>query len=90
MWAHYLAIVAVTIAFYRPRLSPLWLMPLVFWAVPNMLPRGNLAWLLLWHAMLVLTLLPAAGVAVPRCPRDGRRERSAKSPRSTPVHRNAR
>jgi hypothetical protein len=30
-----------------------------------MLPRGNLAWLLLWHAMLVLTLLPAAGVAVP-------------------------
>ena len=65
VWAHYLAIVAVAIAFYRPRLSPLWLMPLAFWAVPNMLPRGNLAWLLLWHAMLVLTLLPAAGVAVP-------------------------
>jgi hypothetical protein len=65
VWAHYLAIVAVAIAFYRPRLSPLWLMPLVFWAVPNMLPRGSLVWLLLWHAMLVLTLLPAAGVAVP-------------------------
>ena len=65
VWAHYLAIVAVAIAFYRPRLSPLWLMPLAFWAVPNMLPRGNLVWLLLWHAMLVLTLLPAAGVAVP-------------------------
>jgi hypothetical protein len=40
-------------------------MPLAFWAVPNMLPRGNLGWLLLWHAMLVLTLLPAAGLAVP-------------------------
>jgi alpha-1,2-mannosyltransferase len=65
VWAHYLAIVAVAIAFYRPRLSPLWLMPLIFWAVPHMLPRGNLVWLLLWHAMLVLTLLPAVGVAVP-------------------------
>ncbi|TMB86103.1 MAG: DUF2029 domain-containing protein [Chloroflexi bacterium] len=65
VWAHYLAIVAVAIAFYRPRLSPLWLMPLAFWAVPNMLPRGNLVWLLLWHAMLVLTLLPAAGLAAP-------------------------
>ena len=65
VWAHYLAIVAVAIAFYRPRLSPLWLMPLAFWAVPNMLPRGNLVWLLLWHVMLVLTLLPAAGVAIP-------------------------
>jgi hypothetical protein len=65
VWAHYLAIVAVAIALYRPRLSPLWLMPLVFWAVPNLLPRGDLVWLILWHAMLVLTLLPALGVAVP-------------------------
>ncbi|MDX6522421.1 MAG: alpha,2-mannosyltransferase [Gaiellales bacterium] len=65
VWAHYLAIVAVAIALYRPRLSPLWLMPLVFWAVPNLLPRGNLVWLVLWHAMLVLTLLPALGVSVP-------------------------
>jgi hypothetical protein len=59
VWMHYLAIAAVAFALYRPRLNLLWLMPLVFWAVPNMLPRGNLAWLLLWHGMLVVALWPA-------------------------------
>jgi len=59
VWMHYLAIAAVAFALYRPRLTGLWLMPLVFWAVPNMLPRGDLVWLLLWHAMLVVALWPA-------------------------------
>jgi hypothetical protein len=28
-----------------------------------MLPRGDPVWLVLWHAMLVMTLLPALGLA---------------------------
>jgi hypothetical protein len=59
VWMHYLAIAAVAFALYRPRLTGLWLMPLVFWAVPNMLPRGDLVWLLLWHSMLLAALWPA-------------------------------
>jgi alpha-1,2-mannosyltransferase len=65
VWMHYLAIVAVAFALYRPRLSALWLLPLAFWPVPNMLPRGNLAWLLLWHAMLAAALWPALRAQAP-------------------------
>jgi alpha-1,2-mannosyltransferase len=77
VWAHYLAIVAVALALYRPRMTPLWLLPLAFWAVPNMLPRGNLAWLLLWHALLLATLWPAIGIAHPGLSRVLRRPRQA-------------
>jgi hypothetical protein len=62
---HYLAIAAVAFVLYRPRLSALWLLPLVFWAVPNMLPRGDLVWLLLWHVMLAAALWPALRPAAP-------------------------
>jgi hypothetical protein len=73
VWMHYLAIAAVAFALYRPRLSALWLLPLVFWAVPNMLPRGDLAWLLLWHVMLAAALWPALRPAAPAVPLAGRR-----------------
>lgn len=73
VWAHYLAIVAVALALYRPRMTALWLLPLAFWAVPNMLPRGNLVWLLLWHALLVATLWPAIEIGHPRVNRVLRR-----------------
>jgi hypothetical protein len=73
VWMHYLAIAAVAFVLYRPRLSALWLLPLVFWAVPNMLPRGDLVWLLLWHVMLAAALWPALRPAAPAVPLAGRR-----------------
>jgi alpha-1,2-mannosyltransferase len=35
LWLHYLALLFVPIALYRPRLSPLWFVPLVLWATPT-------------------------------------------------------
>jgi hypothetical protein len=34
VWLHYFALLFVPIAIGRPRLSPLWLAPLAFWATP--------------------------------------------------------
>ena len=59
IYLHYLAIAAVAIDIYRPRQTGLWLMTLVLWAVPNMLPLRGLVWLLLWHGMLIAALWPA-------------------------------
>jgi alpha-1,2-mannosyltransferase len=35
LWLHYLALLFVPIALYRPRLSPLWFVPLVLWVTPT-------------------------------------------------------
>jgi hypothetical protein len=35
VWTHYFALLVVPIALARPRLGPLWLLPLFFWLSPN-------------------------------------------------------
>lgn len=41
VWLHYFALVVLPLALYRPRLSPLWLAPLAFWAVPYQESGGS-------------------------------------------------
>jgi hypothetical protein len=41
VWQHYLLILVVPLAVARPKLSPVWLVPIVLWLAPT---NGNGAW----------------------------------------------
>jgi hypothetical protein len=43
VWTHYYVLLLVPLAILRPRLSPLWFVPLVFWIEPNIQHFGS-AW----------------------------------------------
>ena len=40
LWLHYLLLLYVPIALYRPRLAPLWFLPLVLWLTPEAHSQG--------------------------------------------------
>jgi alpha-1,2-mannosyltransferase len=67
VWMHYLALLLVPIAIGRPRLTPLWLLPLAMWATPGQ-SDGHL-WqiatgLSVWTLVLAFSLgLPGRRVA---------------------------
>jgi Glycosyltransferase family 87 len=58
VWIHYFALLLVPIAIARPRFSPLWLVPLLFWLVPFGAPAP-------WQIVLALgaTLCVAGWIA---------------------------
>jgi hypothetical protein len=56
LWLHYLLLLYVPIAVYRPRLSALWFVPVILWATPSTHSHGNT-----WQIALALGVL--AGVA---------------------------
>lgn len=63
LWLHYLLLLLVPLALYRPRLSPLWFLPFVLWATPQTVPDGAL-----WKVSLALAVavaLTARVVLVP-------------------------
>jgi hypothetical protein len=41
VWLHYLLLLYVPIALYRPRLSGLWFLPLILWATPTTHSHGT-------------------------------------------------
>lgn len=57
LWLHYLLLLFVPIALYRPRLSGLWFVPLVLWATPTTHSHG-----ITWR--IALDLVVVAVVAV--------------------------
>jgi hypothetical protein len=64
LWLHYLLLLLVPLALYRPRLSPLWFLPFALWATPQTVPDGTL-----WKVALALAVsvaLTARVVIVPR------------------------
>jgi hypothetical protein len=61
LWLHYLALLYVPIALYRPRLSGLWLLPLVLWLTPASHANGS-AWRIA-VALAVIALVLARTVA---------------------------
>jgi Glycosyltransferase family 87 len=54
VWTHYLVVLVVAIALYRPRLGAAWLVPLVYWYLPGQQNHGSI-----WNFVLlgVLTAL---------------------------------
>jgi hypothetical protein len=59
LWLHYLLLLLVPLALYRPRLSPLWFLPFVLWATPQTVPDGTL-----WKVALALGVAVALTVRV--------------------------
>jgi len=63
LWNHYLVLLLVPIALARPRLSPLWLLPLVLWATPHPESVG-----VVWRIVLVLAVIAVVAVQTTRRP----------------------
>jgi hypothetical protein len=57
LWLHYLLLLFVPIALYRPRLSGLWFLPLLLWLTPTSNSHGTT-----WR--IVLALIVVAVVAI--------------------------
>jgi hypothetical protein len=57
LWNHYLVLLLVAIALARPRLAPLWLLPLVLWITPHPESVG-----VVWRIVLVLAVIVVVGV----------------------------
>jgi hypothetical protein len=74
LWLHYLVLLFVPIALYRPRLSGLWFVPLVLWLTPSSNSHGAT-----WRILLALVVV--AVVAVRTVLADVRVSRAAAVPR---------
>jgi alpha-1,2-mannosyltransferase len=61
LWNHYLVLLVAPIALTRPRLAPLWLLPLVLWATPHPESVG-----VVWRIVLVLAVLALVAVQTVR------------------------
>jgi hypothetical protein len=57
LWNHYLVLLIAPIALVRPRLAPLWLLPLVLWAAPHPESVG-----VVWRIALVLSVLGVVAI----------------------------
>jgi alpha-1,2-mannosyltransferase len=61
LWNHYLVLLLAPIAIVRPRLAPLWLLPLVLWATPHPESLG-----VVWRIVLVLAVIGVVAVQAVR------------------------
>ena len=61
LWNHYLVLLLVPIALARPRLSPLWLLPLVLWVTPHPESVG-----VVWRIVFVLAVITVVAVQTTR------------------------
>jgi hypothetical protein len=57
VWLHYLLLLVIPLALARPRLSPLWGLPLIFWLCP-----GNGAYVHAWHVALAMAVIASIAV----------------------------
>lgn len=59
LWLHYLQLLYVPIALYRPRLSGLWFLPLVLWATPTTHSHG-----VIWQIVLALSVVAVVAMRI--------------------------
>jgi alpha-1,2-mannosyltransferase len=57
VWVHYLVLLFVVIALYRPRLSAAWLIPLVYWLLPGQDSHGSTKVILVAYAITAAVAL---------------------------------
>lgn len=55
LWSHYFALLLVPVALYRPRLSPIWGLPLLMWPMPPRQPVYGWEEILAWGVTGLLT-----------------------------------
>lgn len=58
LWLHYLLLLLIPIALFRPRLSAVWFVPLLLWAAPTTNTHGAA-----WRAVLALAVIAVVGFA---------------------------
>jgi hypothetical protein len=73
LWMHYLVLLLVPIALARPRLAPIWLLPLVLWATPHPHSLGVVWKIVLTLAVIGVTAVWAAGRRAAEAKPTGRR-----------------
>jgi hypothetical protein len=61
LWNHYLVLLIAPIALVRPRLAPLWLLPLALWATPHPESVG-----VVWRIVLVLAVIAVVAIQAVR------------------------
>ena len=66
LWLHYLLLLYLPIALYRPRLAPLWFVPLVFWVMPEAHSGGGTWRIALALAVVILVALQTAAAGLNR------------------------
>jgi alpha-1,2-mannosyltransferase len=59
LWVHYLVLLLVPLSLLRPRLSPLWLVPLFLWVTPHPESLG-----IIWRIVFVLAAVAATATAL--------------------------
>jgi alpha-1,2-mannosyltransferase len=64
VWMHYLLLLFVPIALYRPRLSALWFVPLVLWATPTTHSHGTSWRIALALAVVAVVAIRTVGASV--------------------------
>ena len=64
LWIHYFVLLFVPIALFRPRLSPVWFVPLAFWVTPFAHSDGAL-----WRIVVALSVAASISVAAVMRPR---------------------
>ena len=74
LWLHYLVLLFVPLALYRPRLSAVWFVPLVLWAVPSTNSHG-----ITWHILLATGVVAVVSIATLSPARERRGARRAVS-----------
>jgi alpha-1,2-mannosyltransferase len=62
LWLHYFALLLVPLAITRPRLRPIWLLPLVTWFYPPVRPAS-------WQVLIAVAVAAALGAAAVSRPR---------------------
>jgi hypothetical protein len=76
VWLHYLLLLYVPIAIYRPRLSGLWFVPLILWATPTTHSHGTS-----WRIALALAVVGVVAVRTLGAPGQRVLSRAAVAPR---------
>jgi Glycosyltransferase family 87 len=56
VWLHYLVLLIVPLALYRPRLSTAWFIPLAYWFLPGQESHGSVRNILVMFGLTTLTL----------------------------------
>jgi hypothetical protein len=59
VWLHYLVLLIVPLALYRPRLSAAWFIPLTYWFLPGQESHGSTRNILVMFGLTALTLVLA-------------------------------
>jgi len=70
LWAHYFALLLVPLALLRPRLAPVWALPILMWPIPPRQPVYGWEEVLAWAVTATVLLLSLRGRASTAAPRE--------------------